>query len=50
MQPNQPLMPTSPTPFSTGPSRAGGSGSPLIIFVAVLGIGAVAFAILTLVF
>jgi hypothetical protein len=53
MQPNQPLnqpiTPASQTPFSTGPSRGGG-GSPLIILVVVLGIGALVFAILTIMF
>jgi Tfp pilus assembly protein PilV len=49
MQPNQPVMPTSPTPFSTGPNRGGGV-SPLLILVIVLGAGALIFAVLTIMF
>jgi hypothetical protein len=54
---NQPVIPTNPTPFSTGRGNApfgGGGGrnsNPLMfVLIGILGVGAVIFAILTLVF
>lgn len=59
MNNNQPVIPTNPTPFSTGgggmglPSfgKGGGGRSPLMaVLLGILGLGALTFAILTLVY